>query len=157
MSDDEIVYPAPEDVLAIHEAIVRDDPDAAPGVRAPEAAESAILYVSEGYFGRSPETIHEQAVHLMRLLVADHSFVDGNKRTALNTVATFYAMDGFYFDYGDEIRDVLKGFARGDDVDVDELVGSNRSLGRPPRSRTRRSSRPSNDFERGQDRSVVTV
>ncbi|MDS0300193.1 Fic family protein [Halogeometricum sp. S1BR25-6] len=26
----------------------------------------------------------------MRLLVADHPFVDGNKRTALDTVATFY-------------------------------------------------------------------
>ena len=122
MADDEIVYPAPEDVLAIHEAIVRGDPDASPGVRTPDAIESAILYVSEGYFGRSPETIHVQAVHLMRLLVADHSFVDGNKRTALNTVSTFYAMNGFYFAYDDDVREVLKGFARGDAIDVDGLV-----------------------------------
>nr|WP_245756856.1 Fic family protein [Halogranum rubrum] len=30
----------------------------------------------------------------MRLLVADHPFVDGNKRTALDTTATFYMLTG---------------------------------------------------------------
>jgi len=41
-------------------------------------------YTEEGRFGSSPETIHEKACNLLRLLVANHPFVDTNKRTALN-------------------------------------------------------------------------
>lgn len=84
--------------------------------------------MSEGYFGQTPDTIHEKATHLMRLLVADHSFVDGNKRTALNTAAAFYAMNGWYFDYDDEIREALKRFGRGESVDIDRIVAQVRCL-----------------------------
>ena len=61
----------------------------------------------KGFFSEVPETIHEKAVHLMRLLVADHPFVDGNKRTALRTVVVFYVLNGYTFDYSDEIRALL--------------------------------------------------
>ncbi len=57
-----------------------------------------------------PNTIHEKAYHLLRLLVANHPFVDGNKRTALNAVVVFYLLNGYRFDYDDEIRDILKRF-----------------------------------------------
>ncbi|MGB9930862.1 type II toxin-antitoxin system death-on-curing family toxin [Haloarcula amylolytica] len=89
-----------------------------PGVRSEDAIGSALQYVSEGFFGEVPETIHEKAVHLMRLLVAEHSFVDGNKRTALRTVVVFYMLNGYTFEYGDEIRALLHRFAT-DEAAVD--------------------------------------
>lgn len=119
---DELQYPTAEDVLAIHEDIVASDPGTKSGVRTPESIESALTYVSEGYFGRVPETIHEKAAHLMRLLTADHAFVDGNKRTALATVATFYAMNGYAFDYDDQVRTVLKRFGTDESTVVMEEV-----------------------------------
>ena len=106
----------------MHEGIVSNDPKSTKGVRKSDAPESALTYISEGYFGEVPETIHEKATHLMRLLVSDHPFVDGNKRTALNATETFYAMNGYYFDYNDEIKDILKDFAGDEDVDVEYVV-----------------------------------
>jgi death-on-curing protein len=131
MTDDEFSYPTPQDILVMHEEIVSNDPKSTEGVRKPDAPESALRYISEGYFGEVPETIHEKATHLMRLLVSDHPFVDGNKRTALNSTATFYAMNGYYFDYDDEIKDILKSFAGDEDVDVDQVINRCEELTRP--------------------------
>ena len=59
----------------------------------------------------------------MRLLVADHPFVDGNKRTALRTVVVFYMMNGYAFDYGDEIRTLLRRFGTDEaSVDIETAV-----------------------------------
>jgi death-on-curing protein len=33
--------------------------------------------------------------------------VDGNKRTALNVVVVFYLLNGYRFDYDDEVREIL--------------------------------------------------
>lgn len=120
----DLLYPSRADVLAIHEDIIAEDPAAEPGVRSPEAVESAITYISEGYFGEGPDTVHEKAAHLLRLLVSEHPFVDGNKRTALNTTVVFYDINGVSFDYEDEsVRDILKQFAiDADAVDMDRVV-----------------------------------
>lgn len=115
---DDVVYPTLEHVLGLHEQLVDEGEKTEPGVRSEDAIESALHYVSEGYFGETPETIHEKAVHLMRLLVADHPFVDGNKRTALRTVVVFYVLNGYRFQYGDEVRTLLHRFAT-DEAEVD--------------------------------------
>ena len=47
-------------------------------------------------------SVHDKAVQLMRLLVADHPFVDGNERTALRTVGVFYMLTRYAFEEGDE-------------------------------------------------------
>lgn len=110
-------------ICDLHEQIVEEGDSTEPGVRSEEAIESAIQYVSEGFFGEVPETIHEKAVHLMRLLVADHPFVDGNKRTALRAVVVFYFINGYAFEYGDEIRALLHRFATHEaEVDVETVV-----------------------------------
>lgn len=76
---DDVAYPSVALVLDLHKQVV-EEADATPsGVRSEDAIDSALQYVSEGYFGEVPETVHAKAVHLMRLLVADHPFVDGNK------------------------------------------------------------------------------
>ena len=63
--DDDIIYPVTDDVLAIHEAVVASDRETKAGVRSAKTVESALVYISEGYFGEVPETIHEKAAHLM--------------------------------------------------------------------------------------------
>lgn len=108
---DPLWYPSVEDVLDIHDDIVSEYPDTSPGVRNRGDVEFALDYVEEGSLRTGPETIHEKAFHLLRLLVAGHPFVDGNKRTALNTVVVFYFLNGYRLDYDDEIRGVLKRFA----------------------------------------------
>ena len=100
-------YPSVEDILAIHDEIVSEYSDTSPGVQSRGDVEFALDYVSEGKFGSVPETIHEKSFHLLRLLVANHPFVDGNKRTALNTVAMFYLFNGYRFEYDDVIREIL--------------------------------------------------
>lgn len=94
-------YPSVQDVLDIHENIVSEYPETSSGVRNRGAIEFALDYVSEGNFGSVPETIHEKSFHLLRLLVVNHPFVDGNKRTALNTVTVFYLLNGYRFEYDD--------------------------------------------------------
>lgn len=107
-----LIYPTSADIFSIHEDIVAESPQTNPGVRSPEVIESALTYISVGYFEQRPDSIHEKAAHRMRLLVAEHPFVDGNKRTALNTVVVFYDLNEFDFDYEDEsIRAILKEFA----------------------------------------------
>jgi len=115
---DDIVYPTAEIVLDLHEQIVGEGDATEPGVRSADAIQSALQYVSEGFFGEVPETIHKKAVHLMRLLAADHPFVDGNRRTALRTVVVFYMLNGDVFEYGDEVRTLLHRFAT-DEAAVD--------------------------------------
>jgi len=119
----DLTYPPGEVILDLHEQIVEEGDTTEPGVRSEDTIESTLQYVSTGYFDEAPNTIHEKAVHLMRLLVADHPFVDGNKRTALRTVVVFYMLNGYTFEYGDEMRALLRRFATDEaEVDVETAV-----------------------------------
>jgi death-on-curing protein len=126
---DSLWYPSADDVLDIHEDIVSEYPDTSPGVQRRGDIEFALAYVSEGSFGKVPETIHEKAFHLLRLLVANHPFVDGNKRTALNTTTVFYLLNGHRFSYDDEIREILKQFGTDEKtVNEDHVIDYLRTL-----------------------------
>lgn len=116
---DRLWYPTVEDVVAIHEEIVSESAETSPGLQNRGDIEFALDYVEQGNFGTVPESIHESAFHLLRLLVANHPFVDGNKRTALNTVTVFYFFNGYRLTYGGQIRDILKRFGT-DEATVDE-------------------------------------
>lgn len=83
------------------------------------AIEFTPNYIQEGRFETAPETVHEKAFHLLRLLVANHPFVDANKRTALNTTVVFYFLNGYRFKYTNEIRGILRQFGT-DEAGVDE-------------------------------------
>lgn len=107
---DSFWYPSVDDVLALHDDIVSEYPQTQEGVKRRGDIAFALHYIQEGTFDTRPETIHEKAFNLLRLLVANHPFVDGNKRTALNTTVVFYFLNGYRFDYDDEIRPILKRF-----------------------------------------------
>lgn len=103
-------YPSIDDVLLVHEDILQEDENATQGVTDPDRIQFAISYV-QGRLGEGPETIHEKAFHLMRLIASNHWFADGNKRTALNTTELFYALNGYELDYGEDLRSMLKLFS----------------------------------------------
>jgi death-on-curing protein len=90
-----IEYPSAAEIHELHSRIVAGGSKTEPGIRKPEAVESALTYISEGYFDQTPKTIHEKAAHLMRLIVADHPYVDGNKRTALWAAFYLSALNGY--------------------------------------------------------------
>lgn len=120
--EDSVWYPSVDDVLLLHDDIVSEDDDASSGVNDADRIEFAIDYVKHGHFGEVPETIHEKAFHLMRLLASNHWFVDGNKRTALNTTELFYLVNGYELDYGEDIRSMLKLFSVRESL-IDREVG----------------------------------
>lgn len=115
-------YPDVEDIILIHDAIIEEDPDSEPGIENPDRIGFAVDSIKHGYLGEKPETIHEKAFQLMRLLAANHWFVDGNKRTALNTTEMFYLVNGYRLDYGEDIRSMLKLFSVREDL-IDPEVG----------------------------------
>jgi death-on-curing protein len=116
---DSFWYPSVEDVLTIHDDIVSEYSATHSGIRTQGDIEFTLNYIEDGRFGTAPETIHEKAFHLIRLLVANHPFVDANKRTALNTAVVFYFLNGYRFEYDDEIRSILKQFGT-DEATVDD-------------------------------------
>ena len=116
-------YPSVEDVLTIHEDIVAEYADTHRGIQNRGDIEFALNYIAEARYQEAPETIHRKAYHLLRLLVANHPFVDANKRTALNTTVVFYLLNGYRFTYDAEIRTTLKQFGTDQaTVNEDEIV-----------------------------------
>lgn len=101
-------YPTVEEIIEIHDAIITEDPDGQPGIEAEDRIQFAIDHVKFGSMGERPETIHEKAFTLLRLIASNHWFVDGNKRTALNTTNLFYLFNGYELDYGEDLRAMLK-------------------------------------------------
>lgn len=116
---DSFWYPSVEDVITIHDDIVSEYAETHDGVQHRGDIAFPLDYVREGSYGTVPRTIHEKAFHLLRLLVVNHPFVDANKRTALNTTAVFYFLNGYRFEYDNEIRAILKQFGT-DETSVDE-------------------------------------
>ena len=114
-------YPSVEDVLAIHDDIVEEYSETQGGVRSRGDIEFALDHIAGESGATAPETIHEKAFHLLRLLVANHPFVDANKRTALNTTAVFYFLNGYRLEYDDEIRSVLSQLGT-DEAAVDQAA-----------------------------------
>lgn len=111
VESDSVNYLSVTDILAIHELIVEADDDTETGVTSPGAVEYAVSTIREGHFGQVPESLDEKAFQLLRLLVANHPFVDGNKRTALMSVRILYALNGLDFAYDRRIKDILKTLA----------------------------------------------
>jgi death-on-curing protein len=118
MTDDDFEYLTVDDILTIHEVIVESSEETPAGVATKGDIEYAVEYVAEGHFGQQPESVHETAFQLLRLLVANHPFVDGNKRTALASAVVFYGLNGYAFDYDHEMRAILKQLGT-DEAEVD--------------------------------------
>jgi death-on-curing protein len=118
-----ISYLSADDIQAIHELIAEANAETTAGVASPGDIEYAVEHVQEGQFGQGPESLHEKAFQLLRLIAANHPFVDGNKRTALMSTRIFYALNGRRFDYDREIKEILKALATDEaSVDADDVI-----------------------------------
>jgi len=114
-----ISYLSAADIRDIHELIVESNAHTTAGISSPGDIEYTVEHIQEGHFGQVPESLHEKAFQLLRLIAANHPFVDGNKRTALMSTRIFYALNGRRFDYDREIKEILKALAT-DESSVDE-------------------------------------
>ncbi len=84
-----IRYLSAADIHDIHELIVETSAETTAGISSPGDLEYAVEHMQEGHFGQVPESLHEKAFQLLRLITANHPFVDGNKRTALMSIRIF--------------------------------------------------------------------
>ncbi|WP_313692420.1 type II toxin-antitoxin system death-on-curing family toxin [Halorarum halobium] len=126
MMDEEsgsISYLSTADIRDIHELIVESSAETTAGVASPGNIEYAVEHIQEGHFGQVPESLHEKASQLLRLIGANHPFVDGNKRTALMSTRIFYALNGLRFNYDRTIKEILKALATDEgSVDEDDVI-----------------------------------
>ncbi|MEK9523230.1 type II toxin-antitoxin system death-on-curing family toxin [Streptomyces sp. NPDC087908] len=69
--------------------------DGVPELRAPGLLASAVHRPRARMFGESAyEDVYEQAAALLHAVATNHPFVDGNKRAAWLSAATFLAVNG---------------------------------------------------------------
>lgn len=86
-----MVYLTASDVLAINEEEVGEDLLADFGL-----LEAAIQRPQQAVMGQEAyPDIHYKAAALMHSLIRNHPFIDGNKRTAVVAVVTFYKLNGY--------------------------------------------------------------
>jgi len=86
-----------EHLLEIH-TIVIESTGGATELRDLGRLESAIATQTQSVFGEELyPTLHEKAAAIIRGIVADHPFIDGNKRTAMLSGLTFLRLNDVLF------------------------------------------------------------
>lgn len=88
-------YLSLEEILRLHFQIIEDF-GGAHGVRNEERVKSVLEAPQQSAFGTEqyPDTFEKAAVH-MRNIIADHAFVDGNKRTGVTVCGVFLIRNGY--------------------------------------------------------------
>ncbi len=98
-----------DDIELIHMQII-DASGGSQGVRDRERLLSALAGMKQEVFGQDLyPTIFEKAAVLMRGIIADHPFVDGNKRTGVMSALIFLNYNGY--DTSSLADKVLEDFA----------------------------------------------
>ena len=86
-----------EQLLEIHSLAI-DATDGSAGIRDLGRLEAAIATQTQNVFGEELySSIVDKAAALIRAIIADHPFVDGNKRTAMLTGITFLEINSLSF------------------------------------------------------------
>jgi death on curing protein len=83
-----------EQLLALH-VIAIEKFGGSPGIRDLGRLEAAIAAQSQEVFGREIyPTVVDKAAAICRNIIADHAFVDGNKRTGMLAALTILELNG---------------------------------------------------------------
>lgn len=86
-----------EQLLQIH-ALVANATGSSMGLRDLGRLESAIATQTQNVFGEELYTSPvDKAAAMMRSIIADHPFIDGNKRTAMLAGLTLLEINGLHF------------------------------------------------------------
>lgn len=103
-----------ERVLLVYQMIVNETGGEF-GIRSEELLESAIEAPFQSFDGKElfPSKI-EKAARLGYGLVANHPFLDGNKRIGVHIMISFLEVNGIHLDFSDDIiTDIALGVASG--------------------------------------------
>lgn len=86
-----------EHIVEIHVLVLKQT-GGGEGLRDLGRLESVVASQSQEVFGEELyKSLHEKAAALCRGIIADHPFVDGNKRTAMLVATTFLYINGHVF------------------------------------------------------------
>jgi death-on-curing protein len=86
-----------EQLLQLHVLVV-DSTGGAHGIKDLGRLEAVIAVQTQEVFGETLyETLQEKAAAIIRGIVGDHPFIDGNKRTAMLSATTFLEINGLGF------------------------------------------------------------
>ncbi|MFD2797628.1 type II toxin-antitoxin system death-on-curing family toxin [Promicromonospora vindobonensis] len=93
-------------------------------VRDPGLLDSAVTRPASSMMGvEAYPTIDLKAAALLDSSVNNHALIDGNKRLGLIAAATFYEVNGFYFDPPpDDIYELVMAVADGSQRDVAKIA-----------------------------------
>jgi death-on-curing protein len=93
-------------------------------VRDPGLLDSAVTRPAASMMGvEAYPTIDLKAAALLDSTVNNHALIDGNKRLGLIAVATFYEVNGFYFDPPlDDVYELVMAVADGSQRDVAKIA-----------------------------------
>jgi len=84
-----------DDIELIHMQII-DASGGSQGIRDRGRVESALAAIQQEVFGKELySTIFEKAAVLLRGIIADHPFIDGNKRTGMMSALIFINLNGY--------------------------------------------------------------
>ena len=88
-------YLTVDDLMIIHMQII-DASGGSQGVRDSGRLESAVASLRQAVFGEELyPTIFEKAAVLLRAIIGDHPFVDGNKRTGMMSALIYLNLNGY--------------------------------------------------------------
>jgi death-on-curing protein len=88
-------YLSAEEILRLHYQVIKDY-GGSHGIRDEARIQSLVEAPKQGVFGHEQYvSIFEKAAVYLRNIIADHLFVDGNKRTGVTVMAIFLARNGY--------------------------------------------------------------
>jgi death-on-curing protein len=111
-----------EQLLEIH-ALVIQETGGTSGLRDLGRLEAALATQTQNVFGEELySSLVEKAAALTRSIVADHPFVDGNKRTAMLTGLTFLKLNSIIFSAPEGVIEEFAVKTAIDKLDVKEIA-----------------------------------
>jgi len=121
-------FPTVDDVLRLNRSLFRSDEDEGDGPEVfPDLGllEAAVMRPQQSAGGEEAyPDIHTKAAALMHSLARNHAFVDGNKRTALLAVVSFYALNAWVLAIDEtEAVGLTLDVARGN-IDVERIASN---------------------------------
>ncbi len=111
-----------EEIDLIHLQII-DASGGAHGIRDVGRLESVVATQTQEVFGKELyPTIFQKAAALMKGVVADHAFIDGNKRTGVMLAVIFLERNGVATDIADKALEDFAVSVAVDHLSVDDIA-----------------------------------
>lgn len=89
-----IKYLTAEEILYLHFKVI-EDYGGFHGIRDEKAIESIVKTPQQEVFGsKLYKIVYEQTAYYFRLLIKEHPFIDGNKRTSVSVIYIFLYRNG---------------------------------------------------------------